>query len=103
MKNKPSVSRDKESAKGKVLRKLSTFTGVDAVFKPSVTVFGDGEAVFDDCEQVISYDSDMIAVASKKLIMEVRGDSLVMRTYSGGRISAAGHITDVTFRRASDE
>ena len=66
---------------------------------PNAQFVGNSQLSIDGCIGIKKYESDEIIIRSKDFIIKITGSSLSMTTFSQGRVSVRGYISNYGIER----
>ena len=73
---------------------LEGITGI-----PNAQFVGDSQISIDGCVGVKKYEPDEIIIRAKEYILKITGKDLSMMTFSGGRVTIRGYISNYGIER----
>ena len=66
---------------------------------PNAQLVGDSQLSIDGCLGIKKYEPSEIIIHTKDFILKISGSSLTMMTFSGGRVSIRGYISNYGIER----
>ena len=66
---------------------------------PNAQLVGDSELSIDGCAGIKKYETTEIIIRAKDFVLKISGSSLNMMTFSGGRVTIRGYISNYEIER----
>ena len=66
---------------------------------PNAQFVGDSQLSIDGCVGIKKYEPTEIVIRAKDFILKISGSSLNMMTFSGGRVTIRGYISNYEIER----
>ena len=66
---------------------------------PNAQFVGNSQLSIDSCVGIKKYEPTEIVITSKEYLLTIKGSSLNMMTFSGGRVSIRGYISSYEIER----